>query len=335
MNSRALALALCLCGVARAEPVTLRIAATAPDGTTWARELRNYGYAVQVATHGQVALKWYFGGLAGDELSVVERVRRGQLDGIAGSAVCERLAPSLRVMRLTGLLETRDEMKFLFGKLRPSIDRELAQNGFTAMGFSSFGTTILLTRTQVSSMEELRKTRLWVWTQDDVLQRAFLEMGVPVRSSELHEAARLYNDGAVDGFVTMPLGGLAYQWSAQARWFTDLPIGFLPACLVVAQRAFDPLPIDAQNEMRAAGARVAIHFDDTGRVQDEALLGGLFEKQGMKRSPVSAAFADQFYREARRVRDVLAPSVAPPELLNHVVSWLADYRAEHGTPTRR
>ena len=64
---------------------------------------------------------------------------------------------------------------------------------------------------------------------------------------------------------------------------------------------------------------------------DDALIGGLLQKQGLKRVPPSEAMESEFYESARRVRESFDPKLVPPGLLNDVLSWLADYRAEHGS----
>ncbi len=322
--------ALGLSSFGRADPVTLRMAGVAPEGTMWAREVHVFAREVDAATHGAVVMKWYLGGIAGDELTAVERVRRGQLDGEAGGGFCERLAPSLRVLRLVGLVERRDELRYIINKLRPRLEAEMTKNGFVSLGFSSFGAPILMTRRPVTTMDELRHTRLWVWSEDDVAGRSLQRMGVPVVTADVAQASTLYGEGKTDGFVSIPLGGLGFQWSTQARYFTEIPVGILPGCMVIAQRAFDALPIEHQTAIRSAGAKMLVHFEESGRLQDAALLDGLFDKQGMKRVPVSPALHDQFFEAARHEREAVAAEVSSPELLRQVLNWLADYRAEHG-----
>jgi TRAP-type C4-dicarboxylate transport system substrate-binding protein len=316
-------------GSAGAEPVQLRMATLAPDGTQWARDLKAVAREVENGTHGEVKIKWYFGGIAGGELQVVDRIRRGQLDGTAGAGFCERLAPSLRAPRMIGTVQSREEVRFVMSQLRARLDAEMKQNGFVAISYSTFGIPILITRRPVRSMDELRKLKLWVWVEDDVMQRALARMGVPVISTDVTEAAAAFADGRVDGFVSTPTAALAYQWSTQAHYFTDLPIGFLPGCMVIAQRAMDSLPIDAQNEIRTAGAQLAVRFDETGHLQEDALTGGLFERQGLKPVPPSYHFRHEFLEEARRARDAMVPGLIPAELLQSVLVWIADFRAEH------
>src|SRR5690242_9450561 len=94
-----------------AEPAHLiRIATLAPDGTGWAHEMRAFSHEVEAETHDAVRIKWYFGGIAGDDLETGERVKREQLEGVgSGGPLCERVAPSMKALRILGLFRDLDE----------------------------------------------------------------------------------------------------------------------------------------------------------------------------------------------------------------------------------
>ncbi|MGZ3425223.1 MAG: hypothetical protein ACXVCV_01180 [Polyangia bacterium] len=79
MGSRALVLvALLAASSARAgEPIVLRIGSAAPDGTGWAREFRAFARYVEAETKGALRIKLYMNSVAGDELEMGERVRKG------------------------------------------------------------------------------------------------------------------------------------------------------------------------------------------------------------------------------------------------------------------
>ena len=83
---------LLVAGYARAAdpPPALRFGTLVPDGTAWARELKAFAREVEDVAHQRI--KFYWGGIAGDEREMIARIKRGQLDGAAG-AVC---APSWR-----------------------------------------------------------------------------------------------------------------------------------------------------------------------------------------------------------------------------------------------
>src|SRR5262249_279368 len=124
---------LLMSATALAEPRwTLRMATPAPEGTAWAREIKAFSREVEAGPHGEVRMKWYLGGIGGDELEIGERIRRDQLDGAgAGGMLCERLAPSMRVLRLLGVFQSRAEAAYVMQRLQPSLEAEFAKSGFS------------------------------------------------------------------------------------------------------------------------------------------------------------------------------------------------------------
>ena len=72
-------------------------------------------------------IKLYLGGIAGDEAAVPDRIKKGQLDGEMAAVTCERMAPSLRVLRIPGMIRRRDEANFIIDRLRPTVDAEFKQ----------------------------------------------------------------------------------------------------------------------------------------------------------------------------------------------------------------
>jgi len=325
---RACFLALLLAGsVARADTV-LRMAAIAPDGSPWTRELKAFARELESRTKGRVRLKWYWGAIAGDELQVLDRIKRDQLDGEAGAQFCDRLAPSLRVMRMLGLFQSWDEAQYVEARLHSTLEAEFRQAGFT--GFASgMGNDILFTRSPVRSLADLRKIRIWHWSLDDVLGAQLKAMGVSTVPTDVADAMKAYDDNKFDAFVSIPLGALAYQWSARTRYFTDLRLAFLPGCLVVANRGFDMLSVEDQHAFREAAAKLTVRFEDLGRTLDKRLVGGLFERQGLKHVPASELFRSELFAAAEEARAHVPPSLVPPQLMQKVGGWLADYRAQN------
>lgn len=331
MTKPALVALTLLCAVAHADPVRIRIASVAPEGTSWAREFAALTRDVAAGTDGQVQLKFYLGGVAGDEMTVVDRIRRGQLDGSAAAVNCEVLAPSFRVAHVLGLFRSRDEFRHVLGKLRQRLYKEFRAAGFAGLGLGNFGNVILFSRHPVRSMAELKKHRYWVWKQDEVWTRFLPEMGIQGTPLDIGDAARAYEDARVDGFFSVPMAALAFQWSAQTRYFSDMHMAAVPGCLIVAQRALDPLPLAHQQAIREAGARMEARFEEIGRREDAALIGGLFERQGLIRVHADDTFRAEFFEAARQARERIGPALVPPELIQQVLAWLADYRADHPT----
>jgi TRAP-type C4-dicarboxylate transport system substrate-binding protein len=128
--------------------------------------------------------------------------------------------------------------------------------------------------------------------------------------------------------MSVPTGALAFQWSAQARYMTDLHLSYLSACVLVSNRFFDELPYGARQQLRAGVARLQARWEQLAREIDRQLLEGLFEKQGIRSVPVSEAFRAEFLEATRAAREQ-NKQLVPEALIGRVLGLLADFRARH------
>ena len=95
----------------------IKFATVAPDGSTWMKLMRNYVKAVEDATNNNVTFKIFPGGVAGDELVVLRKIRIGQLDsgGFTGFGLGE-IVPEVRILDLPFLFRTYDEVDYINSK---------------------------------------------------------------------------------------------------------------------------------------------------------------------------------------------------------------------------
>lgn len=323
------ALALCAAPTRARAQTVIRMATPVPEGTLWAREIHRFQQVVEKETNGQVRIKVYFDGIAGDELQVGERIRREQLDGaISGGQLCMRSAPSMRVGRILGLFQGRAELTYVLGRLKPIVDEEFRKSGFVNLGLVGIGPELIFLRKPVRTLAELKATKLWLWSLDNTMGPGLDGLHFNTLRADLGDAGRLYDEGKVDGFISAPTAALAFQWSAQARYVIDLRVGFLTGCMVVARRAWDALSHDDQQAIESAAAKLQVRVQETTRQMDEALLGGLFAKQGLQTLPVSPALQAEFLAAAREA-EARVEKPAPAATLERVAAWIAEYRAAH------
>lgn len=327
------AIALLAAPPAHAEPIVLRVASPAPEGTAWAREGKAWARDLESLTDGALKMKFYLGGITGSELETADRMRRGQIHVIAsGGALCMKAAPSMRALRIIGLIQTREESAYVSGRLRQTFDEELRKAGFVNLGEMGIGPDVVFSSKPVRSMADFRGQRIWVWDVDDVAVRGLKALGIHVVPAPLEDAGRAYDHNQLDAFFAVPTAALAFQWSARSRYVTDLRAGFLRGCVLAAAPFFDQLSVEHQQALRTATAKMIARIEDVGRRQDEQLLGGLLDRKGVQRIEASQVFRGEFMTAARAAREQLGESLVPKALLSRVMGMLADFRAEHGEP---
>jgi TRAP-type C4-dicarboxylate transport system substrate-binding protein len=309
----------------------LRLATVAPDGTAWAREFRAFSREIEQGSKGALQVKWYYGGIAGNEVEVMSRIERGQLDGAAsGGMLCQRAAPSMRVTRVRGLFASRDESIYVMHRLKPVLDAEFAKSGYVHLASTGLGPDIVFSRTPIRSLAELRKAKMWRWDLDSAAIETDNALGFDHVMLPINEAATAYDEGRIDGFYAIPTAALAFQWYTRSKYMLDLRMGYLWGCAVVSQRSFNKLSPDSQRVLLAAAAKLAVRFEEVGQQQDQALVGGLFARQGVTTVAVTPELKAELLAESRTVRDQIGGKLVDPDLLQKVLALLADYRAEHG-----
>ena len=79
----------------------IKFATVAPDGSTWMKKMREYDKEVREKSGGEIGFRFYPGGVAGDELDVLKKMRIGQIHCAAFSGVgFGQILPMVRVLDL-------------------------------------------------------------------------------------------------------------------------------------------------------------------------------------------------------------------------------------------
>src|SRR5262245_45195404 len=83
----ALGVAFILWGSAARAQTVFKIATLAPEGSAWMNLFHEWAGAVDKKTNGRVKLKFFAGGVQGDERDAVRKMRLGQINGAAVTGV--------------------------------------------------------------------------------------------------------------------------------------------------------------------------------------------------------------------------------------------------------
>jgi len=313
----------------RAEPtIHLRFATIAPEGTGWAREVKAFAREIEAASGGRVSMHVYLGGIAGDDAEMGRRMRKDQLDGaLSAGMLCQDVAPAFAVFRIPGLMQDRAEGAYVMTRLFPLLREQAAAHGMRLLTSGSLGSDVVLSRVPIDSIETLRKLKLWVWDIDSTSVAFTRAMGLNVVPLPVGDAGKAYEERKTDGFIAIPSAIFGFQWFTRQLYLSQLPFAPLHGCAVMSSSTYERLPTDVRDVIETASVKFGLRVSETTRAQDDELLGGLFERQGVRSVPVSAALRTEFLDAAHAARDRLGAKIVPTDLLLKVQSFLADYRS--------
>jgi len=221
---------------------TLKIATLSPDGTAWMRELRQGGKEIEKRTEGRVKLKFYPGGVMGNDQTVLRKIRIGQLHGgaFAGGGLVE-IYNDMQLYSLPFLFRSYEEVDYVRRRMDPLIRKGLEEHGFVAVGLSEGGFAHLLSSHALERRDDLFGRKVWI-PQGDELSRIALETAkispVPLPISDVYTGLQT---GLIDTIASSPIGAIAFQWHTKVRYLTDVPLMYLFGTLAFAKKAFDKL----------------------------------------------------------------------------------------------
>jgi TRAP-type transport system periplasmic protein len=306
---------------------TIKIATVAPDGTAWMRELRAGADAVKKRTADRVAIKFYPGGVMGDEASVMRKIKIGQLQGGAFTGgELSAVVKDAQIYSLPFVFKNQDEVDKVRAQLDPLLRKSFEQAGFEAVGISGGGFAYLMSVKDIRTKDDLRAAKVWVPQGDRVAEAGFKAGGVTPIPLPLADVYTSLQTGLIDTAANTPAGAIAFQWHTKIRHMVDLPLTYVVGILVIDKKVFDALSADDQKalneELGAAFARLEkINRDDN--TQARAAL----QKQGVEIFTPNADEAKAWEAIGAAARkDLMAQDQVTPEMSAALDKALAQVR---------
>ena len=320
-----LACALASCA-ALADAATLKIATIAPDGTAWMREMRAAGDAIKTATEGRVEIKFYPGGVMGDDATVLRKMKIGQLQGGAFTGgEASILTKDAQVYSLPFAFRNFDEIAKARAKLDPLLKQSFAKAGYELLGISGGGFAYLMSTKPIKSREDLKSAKVWVPQGDKIAEMAFSAAGVSPIPLPLADVYTSLQTGLIDTAANTLSGALAFQWHTKIKHIVDLPLSFVVGTVVVDKKPFDALSEADRKAVETAFAASFARLEDINRKDNDSAREAL-KAQGIAIDPPSEADRKSWEALGAEVYQKALKSELSPEMGQALGEVLATLR---------
>jgi TRAP-type C4-dicarboxylate transport system substrate-binding protein len=310
----------------------LKIASIAPDGSQWMRDMRAGGKRVEELTAGRVVLKFYPGGVMGNDAQVLRRIRIGQLHGGAFTAggLAERY-PALNLYGIPLLFDSLDEVDYVRARLDPKLAAGLENAGFISFGFSEGGFANLMANEPVRNIEDLRRKKIWVPDGDQISFLAMEALGLSPVVLPATDVLTGLQTGLLDVVANSPVAALVLQWHTKVKYRTELPVSYSMGVLAIEARGFNDLNADDQRALREVMGEVMRGIDAASR-EDNRRAAEVMTNTGVQ--PV--AVTDTDVEGLRDTIETIYPQLrlrsdVDVEMFDELLALLAEYRAAHKT----
>jgi TRAP-type C4-dicarboxylate transport system substrate-binding protein len=321
---------------ASAAPKTrIKFSTLAPEGSSWMKVMRSLEKEIQRVTGGEVGFKFYPGGVSGDEIDVIRKMRIGQIHaaGFTGVGLGEIL-PEVRVLDLPFLFRNDKEIEIVYEKMSDHFTTRFEEKGYILLGWVPVGWVHFFSKEPVTTVSSLRPQKAWMWEGDPLVQATYSGLGVSPHPLSVTDVLLSLQTGMIDTVYASPMGALALQWFTKVNYMSELRMANATGGVLMTKRAFNRLPDKHKQAVRDISKRYMKKL--VQKIQEDNNQSITVMKQnGLKITPLpNGGELEKFYAIGKDVQKKMNGKLYGQAVLDQVKAHLKEIRPLPGEGTR-
>ncbi len=295
----------------------IKIGTLAPASSPWGQVFKVWREAVKKKSDGKVELQFFFNGTQGDEGAMVAKMKAGQLDGAAVTAVgLSKIYKPILALQMPGLFTSWEKLDKARDAMKGEFEKGIKDAGFSLMGWGDVGSAHLMSKGfAVKSPADLKGKKPYMW-RDDIIQPILFQVvgGVTPVPLNVPEVLPQLNTGAVNVVVAPALASEQLQWASKLDTIVADTSALAIGALVISSKRLDALPADLRAIVVDTGKIAADALTKRIRNEDAAALGRM--KGKMTVVTLSADEKAKWQGIFKQVRQRLAQGTFPADLVS-------------------
>ena len=297
----------------------IKFATVAPEGSTWIKRMRDVDKELREKSGDQLGLRIYAGGIAGDEIDVLKKIRIGQIQCAAFSGVgFGQILPMVRVLDLPFLFRSDEETDRVHNELQQFFAEEFKKKGFELLAWGEVGNVHIFSKDPVRKVEDFAGLKVWAWSGDPIAKETFSAMGVNPIPLAITDVTTGLSTGMIDTVYAPPIGALALQWHTNLRYMTALPFVHSTGAVLISLKYYEKLPKGLEELLKSTLVKAMAEMTTEVRNQSVEAVE-IIKKSGLEIIPIPEGEAlKEFYGINGKVARSLTGEIYPRELLERV-----------------
>jgi len=319
--------------LSRAAEKTVRInlGTLAPRGSSYHQSLQAMAERWKQAPGGGARLVIYPDGTQGGETDMVRLMRVGSLHaGLLTAVGLAEIEPGVTGLQtLPMMFRNYDELEFVNDKLRPMVEKRLAEKGFVVLFWADAGWVRYFSKEPMLTPDDMRKRKVYViagnTAQVDIMKKHRFNP-VPLDTGEILPGLQT---GLINVVPAPPIFALATQIDTRAPHMLELRWAPLVGACVIKKEAWEKIPAEARETMLKTAAEAGKEIRASSRKESDESVAAM-KKRGLivheltpdQEATWRAAF-EELYPDIRG-------RIVPADIFDEVQRLLKDYRAGGG-----
>lgn len=314
---------------AHAQSTQIKIATLAPENSQWMTEFRAGAKEIKTRTEGRVELKFYSGGVQGNESKVLRKIQIGQLHGGTFAPTdFQKRYPDLNIYGLPFVFRSEDEVNYVRQFMDEKLEAGFDDLGFQTFGFASGGFAIVMSNDPVRSYEDLKGKKVWLPEGDLISYEAMKALQLSPVALPMTDVLTGLQTGLIDIVAIPPVVALALQWHTKVKYVTELPVLFAMGFMAINDRTYNKLTAEDQAIVDEVLSRIYAEVNAASEEESKNAVNALISV-GLKNVAPSDGEFDKISEIMRQTnRDMAQRGMFSAELLREMQQHLRDYREQ-------
>lgn len=326
---RIIAFILIVMFTGQAQAIRIKIATISPEGSVWMQKMREGAEELARKTDNRVKIKFYPGGVMGDDKAVLRKIRIGQLQGgafVSGSL--SKFYPDNQIYSLPLFFRSFKEIDYVRGYLDKQIIDGFKKGGFIIFGIAEGGFAYVMSKVPIRTVENMRRQKVWIPDNDSMILEATKAFNISPIPLSIADVRAGLQTGLINAVTIPPIGALALQWHTQIKYLMDEPFLYIYGVLAVDRKVFKKISPGDQQVFREIMGKVFKALDRRNREDNIKAMEAL-HKQGIEFIKPSPEALKQWCKDASEVPNRLVKTGRlSQEMVDTLESLIKEYRLE-------
>lgn len=301
----------------------IKVGVLAPEGTNWAKHMKQMGKEIEKATNKKVKFKFYFGGAQGDEVDVLRKVRINQLQGgIFTGKTLGDIHGDIRIVEIPFVFgDDRSKAWSTVEKLSPYFDKKVDEKGFKSLGFFEIGMVYFVSQKKTENLSTMNGVKIWSWEGDRIVETMIEKMKLISVPLPLPDVLSSLSTGIVEAAYAPPMPIVALQWSSKVKYLVDFPIAFSVGSFLISKKAWAEISPENQKIVNEISKKYMAKVNESN-VSDNKEALNLIKSNGVEFLKFPKADEEKAKTLKQEIMTKLKGKLFSPEALKKLESVL-------------
>ena len=338
---RVLALFLVLMGSSGARaggppaPMRIKLGTLIPRGTPAYEVLLEMREKWRQAPEGGVEITVYPDGRMGGETDMVRRMRVGQIQAaILTMTGISEIDPSVKALQeMPMMFRSLDEYEYVREKMRPTLEKRLADRGFVALFWGDIGWVRFFSKDAAVHPAQFMRMKLFTWAGNNDQFDLMKELGFNPVSLETADILPGLQTGLINALDTVPMYALAAQFYGPCPHMLELNFAPLGGAALITKAAWDSIPHATQQALRKAAVEAGVEIVKSSRAESDQAVEAM-QKRGLTVHHATPEIEAEWRTWAEGIYPKIRGGLVPADEFDEVKRMLQEYRKSAAATNR-